>query len=161
MSCLACLLIADKIMILEGTTAHITLQAADSAVKQRILVVDDEPAVLFAYRKLIEREGIEVDSSTSLQEAMRHVRTRHYLAVITDLRLEGTENTDGLNILHAVREYQPDAKVIKVTGYGNTEIEQMAFDLGAAHYFEKPVRPEVIMEILMPIKSSAQLRRLT
>lgn len=127
------------------------LLGEDHDVSQRILVVDDEPALLFAYRKLIEREGIVVDSSTNLQGAMKHVKAHHYLAVITDLRLEGTENTDGLIIIHAIRENQPDAKVIMVTGYGNTEIEQMAFASGVTHYFEKPVRPSLILDALKPL----------
>ncbi|OGR23619.1 MAG: hypothetical protein A2X58_02315 [Nitrospirae bacterium GWC2_56_14] len=138
-------------MILEETKTHIPLQAENSVAKQRILVVDDEPAVLFAYRKLIEREGIGVDISINHQGAMNQVRANQYLAVITDLRLEGTENTDGLKIIHAIREHHPDTKIIMVTGYGNKEIEQMAFASGVNHYFEKPVRPSLILDALKPL----------
>lgn len=138
-------------MNVKETTSLLPLPGENRDVPQRILVVDDEPAVLFAYRKLIEREGIEVDSSTNLQGAIKNLKTNHYLAVITDLRLEGTENTDGLKIINAGRENQPGAKLIMVTGYGNTEIEQMAFASGVTHYFEKPVRPSLILDALKPL----------
>jgi DNA-binding NtrC family response regulator len=115
---------------------------------KRVLIVDDEVSILFSYRKLLEREGMKVDVCESFEEAVEHIRDNDYCAVIADIRLSGSENTDGLKILHEIKKKQPDAKVILMTGYGNSDIEQMAYDLGAAHYFEKPVRPSVILDTL-------------
>lgn len=114
----------------------------------RILIVDDEPAILFAYRKLIEREKIEVDVCETHHEALVLIKSRTYFAVIADMRLVGTDNMDGLKIVCAMKELQPDSKIILVTGYGNKEIEQKAFEMGASYYFEKPVMPAAIMEAL-------------
>lgn len=121
----------------------------------RILIVDDEVATLFAYKKLIEREGIGVDVCESLEEAIEQIRSRPYDAVIADVRLAGTDNADGLEILRAVRQERRDAKVIIVTGYGNREVEQRALAMGAAHYFEKPVLPSAILEVLNALNSTA------
>jgi DNA-binding NtrC family response regulator len=117
------------------------------ATPQRILIVDDEPAILFAYRKLIEREGIE--------EAMEMIRVCPYFAIIADMRLAGTDNEDGLEILRTIQEMGPGTKVILATGYGNSETERKAFALGASHYFEKPVMPAAILAALKEISSSA------
>lgn len=125
------------------------------AVQHRILIVDDEPAILFAYRKLIEREGMGVDICECLADAIMHVKARHYLAVIADMRLAGTDNMDGLEVLRFVRKERPDTKVILATGYGNSNIEQAALALGASHYFEKPVLPTVILEVLTKLSSAA------
>lgn len=116
--------------------------------RHRILIIDDEPAILFAYRKLIEKEGMHVDSSTCLDGAIRHIRKCRYLAVVADVRLAGTCNEDGLEFLRILRKEHPATKMIVVTGYGNSEIEKTARALGASHYFEKPVLPAVIMGVL-------------
>ncbi len=116
--------------------------------QKKILIVDDEVAILFAYRKLIEREGFGVDVCENIETALSNIRLNTYCAVIADMRLAGSDNTDGLKLLNIIKAHQPDAKVIMVTGYGNHEIEQQAYSLGAAHFFEKPVRPSVILDAL-------------
>lgn len=118
----------------------------------RILVVDDEPAVLFAYRKLMEHEGLGVDVSTSLQGALEHVRARPYLAVITDLRLAGTDNLDGLEVLRFTRQERPETGLICATGHGSCDLERRVRELGASHYLEKPVHPTTILELLKGLK---------
>jgi DNA-binding NtrC family response regulator len=122
-------------------------------------VVDDEQAVLFAYRKFIEREGLGVDTSTSLQGALEHVKQRPYLAVITDLRLEGTDNLDGLEVIRFMRQERPETGLICATGYGSSDLEQQVRKLGATHYFEKPVQPSTILELLKGLVAGAMLRR--
>lgn len=116
--------------------------------RQRVLVLDDEPAILFAYQRLIEKEGMCADLCTCLDGAVRQIRKRHYLAVVTDVRLAGSDNQDGLEFLRILRRERPTTKMILATGFGNSEIEKAARDLGVSHYFEKPVQPSVIMGAL-------------
>lgn len=132
--------------ILPPSNPHRTTGNSPDAL--RILVVDDEPAVLFAYRKLIEKDGMTVDTSSNLEEAIRHIRARHYLAVIADMRLAGTDNTDGLEILRFIQKERPDTKTILATGYGDSEIEKLARSLGVSYYFKKPVQPSDILGAL-------------
>lgn len=120
----------------------------------RILVVDDEPAIHFAYRRLIEREGIAVDIGATLSEALHHIRSRPYLALISDMRLAGSGNMDGLEVLRCMLQEQPIATVIITTGFGSKALERQVRDLGAAHYFEKPVCPTVIMAALKIIPTA-------
>lgn len=125
------------------------------AIGQRILIVDDEPAILFAYRRLIEREGLVVDTSASLQEAITLLQLRPYLAVIADMRLAGTDNADGLEILRLIRQERLTTKVILATGYGSQAVEREAKSLGATHYFQKPVLPATILLVLKGIHALA------
>lgn len=121
----------------------------------RILVVDDEPAILFAYRKLIKAEGFGIDVCDGLGEALQLINSCHYFAVITDIRLSGSENTEGIELLQAVRQQQPDSKVIVVTGFGSSILEQNLRELGASYYFEKPVKPGTIISLLRALHCSA------
>lgn len=117
----------------------------------RVLVVDDEPAILFAYMKLLQSEGFHVDACEDLNEALRLVHTGSYCAVITDIRLSGSENSDGIHLLREVRRHQPEARTIVITGFGNSDVERMLKELGASHYFEKPVQPSLIMKLLKAV----------
>lgn len=130
----------------------IQTESAQPRDQKRVLIVDDEPAILFAYRKLIERTGVEVDVSESLAAALEMILTRSYFVVIADMRLAGTDNIDGLHLLRSVREQQPGAKFILVTGYSNREIRQTAIALGASYYFEKPVQPAAILTALKALE---------
>jgi DNA-binding NtrC family response regulator len=114
----------------------------------RILVVDDEPAILFAYRKLIEKDGMIVDTSANIEDALQNVRARTYHAVIADMRLAGTDNMDGLEILRFIQKERPETKTILATGYGDREIEKLARGLGVSYYFKKPVQAAEILGAL-------------
>ncbi len=127
----------------------------DSSGTQRILVVDDEPAILFAYRKLIEKDGITVDISSSLEDAIRQIRARQYLAVIADLRLAGTDNGDGLEILRFIQNEWPGTRTILATGYGDSEIEKTARALGVSYCFNKPVQPADLLAALKKLSLAA------
>ena len=126
-------------------THLITVQSSDA---HRVLIVDDEPAILFAYRKLLEKEGMCVDISTCLEGAIQHISKLNYLAVIVDMRLTGSDNEDGLEFLRILHVERPATKMIIATGFGSSEIENAARALGVSFYFEKPVQPAAIMEAL-------------
>ena len=121
----------------------------------RILVVDDEVAVLFAYRRLFEGGGYVVDTCETLVEAVEYVKNSAYFAIITDLRLTGSDSTEGLELLACVRECQPRANVIMLTGYGGKESLRSSIELGAAFYFKKPLEPSVILEALRHLREEA------
>lgn len=121
----------------------------------RILIIDDDPAILFAYAKLFEREGLCVDSCDCLLEAIKHIQSHSYFAVVTDMRLVGTENTDGLDVIRALLTDRSDSHFILATGSDNSDIEHTACQMGASHYFQKPVEPSLIMAAIKSLKTTA------
>lgn len=98
-----------------------------------------------------------VDICTSFEEAVRHVRSRPYLAVIADLRLAGTDNGDGLEILRIVRNEQPDTITILSSGFGDSDVEKKSRDLGISCFFKKPVQPSDILDRLKRLNSAKAL----
>jgi ActR/RegA family two-component response regulator len=84
----------------------------------------------------------------NLEDAIRHIRARSYLAVIADMRLTGSDNRDGLEILRVIRKERPGTYTILATGYGDSEIENMARNRGVSYYFKKPVSPSDILKAL-------------
>lgn len=123
--------------------------------KHRILVVDNEQAVLFAYRKLIEKDGMIVDISINLEDAVGYLKAHSYLAVISDMRLAGTDNEDGLEILRVIQKERPGTKMILATGYGDGVTEEIARALGVSYFFNKPVQPSDILKALREFHTRA------
>ncbi|MBN1130266.1 MAG: response regulator [Chitinispirillaceae bacterium] len=114
----------------------------------RILVVDDEEVVLFAFKKVLSGPTVTVDTAPSFGEARRLIQLKSYSAIITDLRLSGTEVKDGLAVIKETRRIQTECKLVVITGYGESDTREKVFSLGADVYIEKPVAPEKIKELL-------------
>jgi len=120
----------------------------------RVLIVDDEPGILFAYRKLLEQKGLVVDSCDCLCEALDYLEKHHYLAVVADMRLQGTDTMDGLDLVREVRRRQPAAGIIVASGTSDQKTRQSASELGVDHYLEKPIHPSRILDLLMQLRNT-------
>jgi DNA-binding NtrC family response regulator len=137
-----------------------SLETETPCDKHRVLIVDDDPAILFAYAKILEREGLCVDSCDCLIKAIKHIRSHTYLAVISDMQLIGTENTDGLDVRRTLQSERLYSHVIIATGSGNSDIEQSVCQMGASHYFQKPVDPSLILAAIMDLKAAIHTDKL-
>jgi two-component system response regulator PilR (NtrC family) len=101
-----------------------------------LLVVDDEPDLRTLYELTLLREGYDVETAGSVEEAMLHLKDRTYSAVITDMRLpDGT----GLDVLRRLEESGRREKAIVITAYGSAENAVEALKAGAYDYLTKPV----------------------
>jgi two-component system, response regulator RegA len=115
---------------------------------KRILIVDDEPALLIAFKGILEADQVQVDTAETMGGAEDHLKTGAYDVVIVDLRLTGVLGEEGLEIIRYVKEFKPETHVILITGYGNPSIMEKAQQLGAAFYFEKPVSSGTLFNAL-------------
>ena len=102
----------------------------------RLLVVDDEPDLRTLYELTLLREGYEIETAGSVEEARLHLQDRAYSAVITDMRLpDGT----GLDLLSYLEREGRREKAIVITAYGSAENAVEALKAGAYDYLTKPV----------------------
>jgi two-component system, NtrC family, response regulator PilR len=101
-----------------------------------LLVVDDEPDLRTLYELTLLREGYELDTAGSVEEALLHLKDRTYSAVITDMRLP---DGNGLDILRWLEESNRREKAIVITAYGSSENAVEALKAGAYDYLTKPV----------------------
>ena len=76
-------------------------------MKRRILLVDDEPAILLTLKALLDIHGFEVETASSARDAKAKLRSSVFHMVITDMRMENDEA--GLEVARAAKkaEYQP------------------------------------------------------
>jgi two-component system, NtrC family, response regulator PilR len=101
-----------------------------------LLVVDDEPDLRTLYELTLLREGYDLDTAGTVQEALLHLKDRTYSAVITDMRLP---DGSGLDVLRWLEENGRREKAIVITAYGSSENAVEALKAGAYDYLTKPV----------------------
>ncbi len=101
-----------------------------------LLVIDDEPDLRTLYELTLLREGYEVETGGSVEEALQMLKERSYSAVITDMRLP---DGSGLDVLAYLEEGKRREKAIVITAYGSAENAVEALKSGAFDYLTKPV----------------------
>ncbi len=88
-------------------------------MKHRLLVVDDERAILMAVGEYFRRRGYEVSCARQRDEAEALLVQDSYACVIADLRLTAQGTDEGLAIAAFVRERCPETRVVILTAYGS------------------------------------------
>jgi DNA-binding NtrC family response regulator len=117
--------------------------------EKKVLVVDDEGTSLMAMKRILDGPELIVETAENFSDAIALIDEQEFNFVITDLRLTDAINTEGLDILRYIREHRPGTKVIILTGYGNANIMEKAYSMGANLYMEKPVSGNVLRSILV------------
>jgi EAL domain-containing protein (putative c-di-GMP-specific phosphodiesterase class I)/CheY-like chemotaxis protein len=110
--------------------------AAEPARAGRVLVVDDEPAILRAYVRILSHTGMQVDQAANGVVAIELVRKHRYDAVVSDISMP---QMSGIELLRAVHEVDADLPVILVTAAPTVDTATQAVEHGAMRYLSKPV----------------------
>ncbi len=120
----------------------------------RILVVDDELIVCESCQRILEEEGLEVETALSGIEAFAKMKENPFDIVITDLKMPGI---DGMEVLRTLRKEYPDTIIIMITGFSTVETAVEAMKLGAFDYIPKPFTPD---EVSIIVKKAIEQKNL-
>jgi DNA-binding NtrC family response regulator len=122
---------------------------------KRLLIVEDKESLALMLKETVESEGLEADISPTGSDATRRIAEgRRYFAVLTDLRLPGA---DGIAVLRAVKESDPDCPVIVMTAFGTIENAVEAMKLGAFDFVQKPVDVDYLLLLLRRCREHREL----
>ncbi|MBL8048719.1 MAG: response regulator [Chthonomonas sp.] len=126
----------------------------------RILVIDDEDAVLNAVKRRMERQGYEVDAASTAAEGITKIQDSKdpFDAIVTDMSIEDPEA--GLHVLNAAFARDLFAEVIVMTAYGNVANAVECMRRGAFDYVEKNSPGVDVFELLtMKVDQAIDRRR--
>jgi two-component system KDP operon response regulator KdpE len=116
----------------------------------RILVCDDEPAVLRALTVALESHGYLISATATGEAAVARAASEPPDVVLLDLGLPGI---DGRETIRRLRSFLPGAPIIILSAWGEDETKVEALDLGADDYIEKPFAlPELLARIRVAIR---------
>jgi DNA-binding NtrC family response regulator len=111
----------------------------------RVLVVDDDPSVGVVLTALLTQEGFAAEHVSSGGAAVTALRAAAYDAVLTDLRMPGT---DGMALLDVARREWPEIPVVMMTAHGTVPAAVEAMKRGAVDFLLKPFeRDEVLATV--------------
>jgi len=122
----------------------------------KILIVDDEPLMRLSMEDALEGVGCEVAAAATGTEGVHVLEKRQFDLIITDLRLPGA---DGLAILKACKERNPNTEVIMITAHGSVDTAVGAMKLGAYDYITKPFQMDELLLIVERVGRVLGLRR--
>ncbi|HWT84256.1 MAG TPA: sigma-54 dependent transcriptional regulator, partial [Myxococcales bacterium] len=113
--------------------------------KARILIVDDEESTRELFAELLQRWGYDVDQTADGHGALKLAAETHPDVIISDLVMP---KLDGLALVRALREEQPDTPVVIITGKGTIDAAVEAVREGVFDFVEKPLDPARLKVIL-------------
>lgn len=107
----------------------------------KILIVDDEVSILNMMKMTLQVDGYEVLTSTNGPEALKIFHNEAPDVVLLDVRMPGM---NGIEVLGRIKEMNPDAEVIIISGHGDMEMAVECLRKEASNFLTKPVSDELL-----------------
>jgi CheY-like chemotaxis protein len=117
----------------------------------QVLVIDDDAVVGRSFDRVLTKQGYEVNTALSGEEALNKIEDNNYDVVFTDIKMPGM---DGLEVAERIMDRCPWTPVVVITGYGTAENEARAEVLGTSGFVRKPLTPEIIENITLKVIGS-------
>ena len=124
----------------------------------KIMMIDDEKDCMESLAAALEPAGYEADMFTSPADAVTLYSAGNYDVVITDMRMP---RMTGIQVLRVLKQIDPEARVIIMTGYGDAETAIAAVNNGAYAFFAKPVNIAELLEVLERVGKENEKVKLT
>jgi len=120
-----------------------------------ILVIDDDAFMRDACHQTLTKHGHSVSLAQSGREGLSLLEKWSFDLILLDLKMPGE---DGLSVLAKIKDLDPEAMVVMITGYGSIQTAVRAIKLGAFDFIAKPFTPEQLLKL---VNRAMRHRRLT
>jgi DNA-binding NtrC family response regulator len=121
------------------------------------MIIDDEPIVGKRLKRLLEKDGYEVEAFTRGSVAAEELERKSFDIIITDLKMG---RVDGIQVMEIAKRKKPDTKVIIISGLTKIELADEAFKKGAFGFVIKPFKidelKKIIKEAVIQLRSKDQ-----
>jgi signal transduction histidine kinase len=124
----------------------------------RILVVDDDPALLDALPRALRMRlpSLQVDTCESAPAALEKIAATDYDAIVSDIKMPGM---DGLALLGEIKNLRPGTPTLLITGHGERELTVQALRGGAYDFIQKPIERDYLVAALIRAIEKRRLDR--
>ncbi len=115
-------------------------------VKTKLLLVDDEPMLVQSLSSIMAMNGFDVTTATSVAEALRHISSQSFDALVSDLHMPGAG--DGLTVVSAMRHANPKAVTMLLSAVPQMDAAAKAILLQADEILVKPMNIPTLIDII-------------
>lgn len=113
---------------------------------KEIVLIDDEPSVLFALKLLLQALGFSVQDFNGPAEAIQYLEgTKPIDLCLCDLKMP---KINGLGVLQEARKHRPNLAFVLMSAHASTEEIDRAQELGATGFLSKPFTPEDLKQLV-------------
>jgi two-component system, NtrC family, response regulator HydG len=126
------------------------------APRPRLLIVDDDRAILTLVGTIALKEGFDVATAINGEDALRQLAGHPSDLVLLDLQMPGVT---GLDVLRAISEVRHGCRVVLMSGYATIDSAVEAVKLGAEDYFTKPFDLPRLRNLLATTRTDVERRR--
>jgi DNA-binding NtrC family response regulator len=124
--------------------------------KNRILIIEDDKRLREVLKKILNREGFDVEISGDGASGIREIKKDSFDIALTDLKMPGM---DGIEVLKAIKKISLQTYVIIMTAYGTIDSAVEAIKNGAFDYITKPFKTEEILIVIKKALEDIALRK--
>jgi len=111
----------------------------------KILIIDDDEVFSRVMARSLSRHGLSCETAANAADALHQCQRQQPEACLLDLKL-GDDN--GLDLIQALLQQQPDLRIILLTGYASIATAVEAIKRGAQNYLPKPVTAKDVLQVL-------------
>ena len=123
---------------------------------ERVLVVDDDPAIRSICSRLLESDSYQVETASNAEEALRLLFNGEFDLLLTDIRLPGIT---GLELARRARERGLEITIVAMTGFSSLETAIQALSLGVDEFIVKPFAMDALRRTLTRALEKNRLRQ--
>lgn len=121
----------------------------------RVLIVDDEPAILRGVGIALAAAGYDVDAAATAQQALVKAAERTLSVIVLDL---GLPDRDGLELLRQLRSIDPHVPIVVLSAQDQLDTRVAALDQGADDFVPKPFgMPELLARIRVALRHAERM----
>ena len=106
---------------------------------RRVLLLDDEPAVLSVLADYLQAPGLEIVTCREIEAAEAVLEHGRFDVVVTDLRVSELGGLEGMRLIRWVSTHFPETTVLAMSGYVNDDVHALGRAVGAQAILEKPI----------------------
>ena len=124
-------------------------------MNERILIVDDHPAICSTMMDILINEGFEVQVARNGKDAINIYNDNEFEFVLLDMQMPGIKGIEAYKEM--LKSRKKNANFIIISAFSTPDLEKQAYELGCIAFLHKPIRAEEIIKIIRAKSSTSIL----
>jgi two-component system C4-dicarboxylate transport response regulator DctD len=137
-----------------STMSEASMPDVSSSLALRVLIIEDDPDIVFGCEQALQLEGIACESVGSAEAGRKRLTPDYPGIVVSDIRLP---KQDGMALLRDLMALDAELPVVLITGHGDISMAVQAMKDGAHDFIQKPFAPEQLVSV---VRRALERRRL-